>query len=236
MAAVRLLPFICVTITFVMLNGALMPQFGYYMPWYAISGMFLIIDGSLMYTIDLDTSPGKIYGYSVLVAVGCGSVLQSGYSIAAAKVEPEDVPAAIGYINIAQIGSIVTALTIAGSLFQNQAVNYLSAALGGFDFTDSEVRDAIAGTQSVVFQRGSEEVRRLAVQAIIKAMDCVFVLMIAAGAMLRIYSKQNYYHYSRAISSTFALCFSNSSLVVPKPIGPPDIAKNSSTVPILKAQ
>ena len=32
MAAVRLLPFIVVAITFIMLNGGLMPVFGYYMP------------------------------------------------------------------------------------------------------------------------------------------------------------------------------------------------------------
>lgn len=182
-AAVRLLPFICVTITFILLNGALMPKFGYYMPWYLCSGVFMIIGGSLLHTINADTSPSRIYGYSVLLAIGCGSALQSGYSIAAVKVKPEEVVAAIGFINIAQLGSTVIALNIAGSVFQNLAFNNLKAALADHHYTAAELRSAIAGTQSVIFQQGDETVKQKAIQAIIKTMDSVFVLAIAAGAV-----------------------------------------------------
>ena len=183
MAAVRLLPFISVTISFVMLNGALMPVLGYYMPWYVVSGVFLTIGGSLMYTVDSQTSPAKIYGYSVILAVGAGSALQASYSIASAKVRPHEIPAAIGFINVAQIGSIVVALTISGALFQNFAFRYLKHALAGKAIPIEEIRGAVAGTQSFVFQQGSLEVKEAAVKAIIQAMDKVYALVIAEGAL-----------------------------------------------------
>ena len=182
-AAVRLLPFISIAITVILLNGVLMPKFGYYMPWYVVGGVFQIIGGALMHTIDEDTSPSNIYGYSVIAAIGAGSALQAGYSIAAAKVNPHEVPAAIGWVNLSQIGSIVISLTMAGSIFQNLAFSKLQAALTGYGYPDSEIRNAVAGTQSVIFAEGSQEVRRLALGAIIAAMDRVFVLVIAAGAV-----------------------------------------------------
>lgn len=175
MAAVRLLPFICVAITFIMLNGSLMPVFGYYVPWYITSGVFLILGGTLMHSITSTTAASAIYGYSVLLAIGAGSTLQSAYSIAVTEVAPEQIPQAIGFINHAQLGSIVIALTISGTVFQNTALQNLRSALAGSGFRDAEIRGAVAGTQSVIFQTGSEKVRALALEAIVRAMDNVFV-------------------------------------------------------------
>jgi hypothetical protein len=184
MAAVRLLPFVCIAITFIMLNGALMPALGFYMPWYVASGVFLVIGGSLMHTIDSNTGTSKIYGYSVLIAIGAGSTLQSAYSIAAAKVPPQEIPAAIGFINHAQLGSIVIALSISGTVFQNTALRNLRTALAGSGFSEEEIVSAVAGTQSTVFQHGSSAVKAAALKAIIQAMDNVFVLVIAAGTLV----------------------------------------------------
>ena len=187
-AAVRLLPFIMVTITCIMLNGGLMPVFGYYMPWYVFSGIFMLIGGSLMYTINSDTTPSRVYGYSVLMGIGAGLAQQSAYSIAAAKVAPHEIPAAVGFINIAQIGSIVIALTISGAVFQNAAFHNLEEALAGRGFSVQEIHGAIAGTQSAIFRSGTPEVRAAAVEAIIQAMDNVYVLVIAAGALMLVSS------------------------------------------------
>lgn len=183
-AAVRLLPFIMVTITFVMLNGGLMPLFGYYMPWYLFSGIFILIGGSLMFAnINSQTSPSEIYGYSVLIAIGTGAALQTSYSVASAKVKPEEIPAVIGFINVAQIGSIVIALTISGAVFQNLAFNNLDHALAGHGLSVAEIHQAIAGTQSELFRTSSPELKAAAVKAIIEAMNKVYALVIAAGAL-----------------------------------------------------
>jgi MFS family permease len=182
-AAVRLLPFIIVLIFCIMLNGAILPIVGYYYPWYIASGVLMTIGGALMYTLDIDTSTSKVYGYTVLMAAGSGLVVQAGYVIAQAKVSTLEDSAIISFMNIAQIGSIVLALTIAGSVFQNVAIHKLTVALAGHGYTLDQIKSAVAGTQSVILQRGSAEVRKLALGALIGAMDQVFAMVIAAGAL-----------------------------------------------------
>ncbi|KIV81965.1 hypothetical protein PV11_04111 [Exophiala sideris] len=117
----------------------------------------MIIGGSLSYTIDADTTSSNIYDYSVLLAPGCGSTLQSGYSIAAAKVKLEEVVAAIGFIHIGQLGSAVVALNITGSVSKTLAFDNLKVALVDHHFTAAELRGAIAGTQSVILPTGRRE-------------------------------------------------------------------------------
>lgn len=189
-AAVRLLPYIVLTIMASMLNGAMMPQTGYYKPWFVISGIFLVIGSALMFTVDIGTSAGKVYGYSVLIAIGTGLTCQSSYSIAPVKVAmnsrygPQMIPDAIGFINMAQIGSVVHALAISGTVFQNLAFQNLKTALAGRGFTDSQLHGAISGAQSGLLANASEEVKVLAVGAIIKAMDRVYILVIVAGGVV----------------------------------------------------
>lgn len=48
MAGVRLLPFLGGMIFFSVLNGALMPKFGYYMPWYVLGTGLMLIGAALM--------------------------------------------------------------------------------------------------------------------------------------------------------------------------------------------
>ena len=74
-------------------------------------------------------------------------------------------------------------MTIAGTVFQNRSYQNLRIALAGYGFSTAELRGALAGTQSAVFQQGTEEVKQLAVKAIIKAMDSVFILAMTAGAV-----------------------------------------------------
>ena len=182
-AAVRLLPFIVMFIFCVMLNGALLPSLGYYMPFYLVSGVLMTVGGALMQTIGLTTSVSKVYGYSILVGAAAGLTAQSGYAVAQAKVREDELSAAISFMNVAQIGTIVIALAIAGTVFQNEAVSKLTEALAGRGFTLPEIKGAVAGTQSVVFQRGGEEVRQVALEKMVEAMDTVFVLLIPAGAV-----------------------------------------------------
>lgn len=47
-AGVRILPFIFMIVTFSLLNGALMPKFGYYMPWYLIGSILALIGSALL--------------------------------------------------------------------------------------------------------------------------------------------------------------------------------------------
>ena len=184
MSAVRLLPFICITIFASLFNGGLMPKFGVYMPWYVVSASFALIGGALMYSlVDISTSNSTIYGFSILVAIGAGLTQQSAYSIAPAKVEPHRVPDAVGFINTAQISGIVFALTITSTVFQNIGFQHLRSALAGLGFTPEELRAALAGAKSTVFITAPDSAKLAAIEGIIKAINDGYILVITAGAV-----------------------------------------------------
>ena len=191
--AVRLLPLICVMIFSIMVNGALMPKFGFYKPWYIVAGIFLTIGGSLMYKlVDANTANGTIYGISVLIAIGAGLSQQAAYSIAPVKVAmnptkgPARIADAIGFINVAQIGAIVISLTITSTIFQNIGYRHISEALTGLDFTSTDIHAALAGAKSAIFTSPdvTPEIRAKVVEGIVKAISDGYILVITAGAVL----------------------------------------------------
>lgn len=182
-AAVRLLPFIIVFVFFVMFAGGLLPVVGRYAPWYFPASILMIIGGAFMYRVKPTTHTAAIYGFEVLIAIGVGLIFQTGYSVAAAKVAPEDVPASIGFINVAQIGSTGISLSIAGAIFQNLGYHYLREALASYNFSEASLRSALAGTQSVVLSHEGAVVRRLAINAIVAAISKLYALVLAAGAL-----------------------------------------------------
>lgn len=169
-------------VTFVMIGGGSLPKVGRYMPYYVASGALMIIGGALMHTIDPHTSASKIYGYEVVLAVGAGIALQTAYTVIVVKVLPSEVPAGIGFINVAQIGSITIALSIAGSIFQNVGFSELKTALASFNFSDTELRTALGGIESVILQDAGE-VQTLALAAIVKTISKIWIMPIAAGAL-----------------------------------------------------
>jgi MFS family permease len=182
-AAVRLLPFICVDITFIMGQGILMPLVQYYFPFYVVSGVFTVIGGALMYTVTPATSTSAIYGFTVLIAIGAGIGSQAAYSITPVKVHSSKISDSIGFINVAQIGGIVLALSISGAVFQNTAFGSLTKILAGMGFSEQDVRSAIAGSQSAVFESVSEEVRGSVIEAIVQAIGKTYMLVVVAGAV-----------------------------------------------------
>jgi hypothetical protein len=182
-ASVRLLPFITVSVFFIMFTGGLLPIIGRYSPLYVISGVFLVIGGALMHTIHIGTTPGAIYGYEVLAAIGIGATMQIAYSVSVAKVKPHDIQNSIGFINVAQIGTMAIALSIAASIFQNRGLINLKEALQGYGFSEQELRGALAGAQSAVLMGGDIVVKTKAVEAIIKTMNTIWIMPIVAGAV-----------------------------------------------------
>ncbi len=180
----RLLPFMTVFIFGVMLSGGLLPTVGRYSLFYVAGGVIALVGAALMFTIKESTSTGRIYGYEVLLALGTGLMFQNGYAIAAAKVSERDRPHAIGYINVAQIGTIAIALAIAGTLFQNLGYSALSSAFAGYGFPEAYVRSALAGSISPVFSSADPQVVRIAVLAITTTIQRIFGMTIAASAII----------------------------------------------------
>ncbi|KAI9782502.1 MAG: hypothetical protein M1839_004988 [Geoglossum umbratile] len=180
-AAVRLLPFICLLVFTVFLNGAILSKYGLYMPWYLAGGVLVVIGGALMITIDDKTTTAQIYGYSILVGIGCGAYIQASFSVAQSKVSPAEIPSVVGFISSAQILGITISLAIGNTVFLNDAARKIAVILPNAAVAD--VKAAIAGVGSSFFKTLTPDVRQSVLHAIVKAMDNVYILVITAGAL-----------------------------------------------------
>ncbi|KAH7130904.1 major facilitator superfamily domain-containing protein [Dactylonectria macrodidyma] len=182
-AAIRLLPYIVVFIFFVMLAGGLLPVLRRYNIFYIAGGILSTAGGAALFTIDENTAASKIYGYEVLMGAGLGLMFQTAYTAAATMVIAKDRPNSIGFINVAQIGTVAIALAISGCLFQNLGFNSLKDGYEGYGFPDDYIRSGLAGTLSPIFASANPEVIQIAVHAVASTIQRIFGTVIAAGAV-----------------------------------------------------
>ncbi|KAJ6109918.1 Major facilitator superfamily domain general substrate transporter [Penicillium sp. IBT 16267x] len=179
--SLRLLPFVLVLIFTIIANGHMMSKFGYYIPWYFFGAAFELIAAVLMYRVKADTSASAIYGYTALMALGVGAFNQAGYSVVQAKVPKAEIPWALGFMMVSQLGGIVLALGMAGAIFVNKATKELLQLLP--DANPTDVKNTIAGTLSGFFQTLTTSQQTAAVDIIVSAIDEVYILLIVAGAL-----------------------------------------------------
>lgn len=185
MAAVRLLPFIVIGVTVNLVSGTFLHWIKVYMILYVIAGVFLVAGGGpLMVYLDPGSTTALIYGLTILVAVGTGLSMVTGYTVATLISKPEDIGPALSMQNVSQIGGQVIALAIAGQIYQSTALKNLKAALAGNNFSDQDIRGAVAGSQSALLKELSPELRFRAIEAITHAMQMTFVLVPVAGAVM----------------------------------------------------
>lgn len=190
-AGVRLLPFIVVMVVFIIINGSLMGRLGYYTPWFTVGGLLAVTGAALMYTVRADTSPAQIYGYTVILGSGVGMWLQASLSVAQAVVAPSDVPAAVGLVMLGQFVGICVSLAIANTVFLNNARGAIQAILP--DVPSETISSAIQGSTSGVLNTFEPGVKTLVLNAIIVAMNRVYILVIVAGgvtALLSLFMKR----------------------------------------------
>ncbi|UKZ80230.1 hypothetical protein TrVFT333_007987 [Trichoderma virens FT-333] len=184
-AAICLLPYVIIMVTFNLGAGHLLSKVKRYMPIYVISGVLLTISGLLMVVyLKSSTSISVIYGLSVINAVGTGLTTQIGYTVASLVVEPKDVGDAISLQNFSQLGASLISLVIAGQIFQSVAARNLEKVLAGTRFSHKDVVDAVSGAQSTLFQQLSGDLRDQVVNAITQAIQQALILLPVGGGIL----------------------------------------------------
>ncbi|KAL2866905.1 major facilitator superfamily domain-containing protein [Aspergillus lucknowensis] len=184
MAAVRLLPYLLVTITFNLATGWALPKAKYYMPFCLVSGILITVASTLFLSYLSPTAPtAQIYGFSIIMAVGTGLTMQLGYAVASIKVPPSDVFSAINLQNIAQIGSTVICLVVASQVFQSTAVRNLNGTLEGQGFGQKEIQNAVSGAQSALFESLDGDLRDEAIRAVTLAIQRAFIIPLVAGSV-----------------------------------------------------
>lgn len=181
--AVRLLPFVIVFVVFVIIAGALLPATGRYAPTYTLGGILSLIGSSLLFTIHRDTKASTIYGFEILVGAGTGLMFQNAYAVVTRKVERHRKPRAIGFINVAQLGSVAIALGIAACVFENMGVDALREALSDYDLPEADLISALSGTHSSLSSGPDPAVADIVVRCVAHTVSRIFGMGIAAGAL-----------------------------------------------------
>ncbi|KZF22064.1 MFS general substrate transporter [Xylona heveae TC161] len=180
-AGVRLLPFVVMLVFFCVANGAIMGMTGYHVPWYLAGGILALIGSALMYTVNENSSTSRVYGYSVLIGIGTGMYIQASFSVAQAKVPPQEVPLAIGYISCGQLSGATITLAIANTVFLNLAGKKIQHILPHVPYT--QIQAAIAGASSTFIKTLPDEVRKRVLAAIVDSISTVYILAITAAAL-----------------------------------------------------
>lgn len=184
---VRLLPFILVFIAIVILVGGSLPKIGRYAPVYLLAGLATISAAAGMAALmpKPSTTESTIMGLEALIGIGLGCSFQHGVGISNVmnQKSPRDRVDSAILFNMAQMGAIAIVLAVAGCIFHNVGYSLLNEALGGRGYSEHDLREALAGVSSVVWQSRDPEVIERGVEAVASVIGREFYLVVAGGAI-----------------------------------------------------
>lgn len=109
-----------------------------------------MIGAAFLYMADESSSTASIYVYSNLVSLGAGVFAQSACSVVQVKVDPKQLPAAIGFITMDQICGATIALSISASVFLNLSNDKIPAII--LDMPRAALEAARAGAGSTLLE------------------------------------------------------------------------------------
>ena len=179
-AGVRLLPYIVPLVVASLVNGALMEKLRYYLPWFLVGGLLIVASNAMLYRVTLETSLAYIYAALVLGGLGTGAFVNSPFAIAQWLVPATELPAAVGFVTCGQVAGVTIGLAIGNAVFLNLAQNGIAAALP--DVPLGAIQAAIAGVGSSVLTTLDPARQAAVLDAIVFAIQRVFILGLAAGA------------------------------------------------------
>ena len=162
-------------------GGIALAKFGFYSPFYIVGTALTLIGVSLMHVVKLDTSAANIYGYSILIGIGCGIFVQAGFAVAQAKVPADQLGAATGFIALGQLIGPTISLSIAGTVLINTATSGLESLLPNTPV--AEIKNAIAGTAGQLLSTLDAATRTQALNIIVNSIGKVYILAITAAAV-----------------------------------------------------
>ena len=162
-------------------GGVALAKFGIYSPFYIIGIALSLIGVSLLHIVKLDTHAANLYGYSILVGLGVGMYVQASFSVAQAKVPPQQLGAATGFIALGQLMGPTIALSVAGTVLINTATSGLEKLL--LDVPMASIKNAIAGTAGPLLSTLDPATRIAALDVIVNSISKVYILAIVAMAV-----------------------------------------------------
>jgi hypothetical protein len=137
----------------------------------------------LVALIDEESSPARIYGFSMIAATGFAT-LQLGHSIAQAKVPRNEESTVAGFTASGQVIGAVLLLTIGGAIYENLAIERVTQvappSLGA-----EKIIQLIAGAaaQEILSSLTPGQAKSV-LHEIVKSIGSVFLTTLACGAIL----------------------------------------------------
>lgn len=181
MAGVRLLPLVVFLVVTIVVNGFAITANGRYMPWFLAGGALSLIGSALLYTVSIETSDARLYGYSILIGTGVGCFLQLPFSVVQSLVPPQSIPKAIGFVTFAQLGAPSLMLAVANAVFLNEAANNISKSFPRIP------RDAIisilSGVGSSTFAGLDQGSQTKILQLIVAGLDKGYIVTMTLAAL-----------------------------------------------------
>ena len=177
----RLLPVVFTLVFGCVGGGITLAKVGYYSPFYIAGTALILIGSSLFHVVDLNTKAANLYGYSILVGLGGGIFVQAGFSVAQAKMPPEQLGGATGFIALGQLIGPAIALSIAGTVLINTASSGLTKLLPNVPAIT--IKNAISGTAGDFLSTLDPATRTAALEIIVNSIGKVYILAITAAAV-----------------------------------------------------
>lgn len=180
-SAVDLLPFLFTSVSAMLISGHLITSCGYYKLWFIAGSSLAFIMSVCLYTTEIDTSHGKIYGYLILGGVGTGLYAMIAGPVMSAIVAQKhtaDAGTVFGCVD-ALCGAF--SVGVANSIFVNRATDNIQKILP--DTPRAAVQEAIAGIGASLTKQLPPSLREAVLQAALDAIKDAWVQMIATAAI-----------------------------------------------------
>lgn len=147
----------------------------------------MLTGGSLMHTVNQNTSASAIYGYLAILGTAVGCYNNANFSVAQAKAaqnkaDKSSAERAVAFISVAQVGGLTLNFGIANSIFINEATKGLVKVLPHVPL--STVQSAIAGVGAGEFFNSLDpRSKEAALAATTTAISKVYVMVMVTGAL-----------------------------------------------------
>ncbi|CAK7206089.1 hypothetical protein SEUCBS139899_008872 [Sporothrix eucalyptigena] len=191
-AAVRLLPLVAFYASGVLACSRLLAMTPprYFWVWFFVTGVFLSVGGAAIFTVNAGPNDAaKVYGFSLLLGIGFSTSQASYYVATHHLVEADKVPDAIQFLNASQGSSQFLGLLIASAIFQSRSYIGIRDILEGQgDFTESQIRGAIAGAHSELFSELTPDLGAKCLEVIVRAIQREWIMVVTAGVFMTVAS------------------------------------------------
>jgi hypothetical protein len=179
--AVRLLPFLGVFISFVVLSGGLLPRIQVYAALFCLAGIIMAVAGGVLTTMDAASSEGWVMGLLALNGAGMAIIWPLGMAVAKKKLDPAQLHGAAMANNLSLYGGSTIGYGIASCVYYSVGSRDLGAALEGAGFSQHAVFEALAGARSPIWQSANPQVQAIAIDTLCHVVGQMFFVVVALG-------------------------------------------------------